>query len=153
MALFLVLMFLAGAALTAFGIWEQKNVYADQHFTTARVIGYQPCTSTNLMLLAANAAAGMQNPIVNVTLDSGEVRQLKVHTPVPYNTTGKDYPELRIGGEISVTYFGQNPKEAFLIDHPLEDKPMKTSPMLIVGIVLMGAVLATLGLYVLILKS
>ena len=153
MALFLVLMFLAGAALTAFGIWEQKNVYADQHFTTARVIGYQPCTSTNLMLLAANAAAGMQNPIVNVTLDSGEVRQLKVHTPVPYNTTGKDYPELRIGGEISVTYFGQNPKEAFLIDHPLEDKPMKTSPVLIVGIVLMGAVLATLGLYVLILKS
>jgi len=152
MILFLVLMFLAGAGLIAYGIWEQKNVYADQHFTTARVIGYQPCTSTNLMFLAANAAAGMQNPIVNVTLDSGEVRQLKVHTPVPYNMTGKDYPELRIGGEISVTYFGQNPKEAFLIDHPLEERPVKTSTFLMLGLVLAGAVIVTLLLWLLILN-
>ena len=68
------------------------------------------------------------------------------------DTLLKDYPELRIGGEISVTYFGQNPKEAFLIDHPLEERPVKTSTFLMLGLVLVGAVIVTLLLWLLILN-
>ena len=137
---FLVILFLAGAGLTAYGIWEQKHVYSDQNFAAAKVVGYVPYHGGGRYGRAAGRIANMQHPVVSVTLDSGELRQLKIHTPIAYGAE-KNFPELRIGGEISVTYFGQNPKEAFLTDHPLEEKPVKTSTFLMLGIALIATVL------------
>jgi hypothetical protein len=134
-------MFLAGAGLTAYGIWEQKNVFGDQYFAAGRIVGYVPYNVSHGMIRAANRLAGLQNAVVSVTLDSGEVRQLKVHTPISYGINGKNYPELHIGKEISVTYFGKDPKEAFLVDHPLAEKPVKCSTFLMIGLALVGTVI------------
>ena len=141
---FLFILFLGGVGLTVYGVWEQKNVYGDQYFATGRVVGRKLQTSTNGFVMLANAAMQMEQPIVAVTLESGEVRQLLIQTAVSYSSLGiaNQFPELQIGGEVSVTYFGKNPKEAFLVDHPLAQKPMKCSALLLVGLALIGTVIA-----------
>jgi len=140
---FLILLFLAGVGLTAYGIWEQKHVYGDQYFAVGRVVGYQAYRPSNSYAKLGSKLVNAQYPIVSVTLESGELRQLRLHSPVAYGAGG-DFPELRIGGEISVTYFGQNPKEAFLTDHPLAQTPVKTSTFLMIGLALIGTVIVTL---------
>jgi hypothetical protein len=136
-------MLLGGVGLTAYGVWEQKHVYGDQHFARARVVGRKLKTSTNGFVMLSNLAMQMEQPVVSVTLDSGEIRQLLIHTAVSYSSLGSidSYPELRVGGEVSVTYFGENPKEAFLVDHPLAQAPMKCSALLLVGLALIGTVI------------
>ena len=140
---FLFILFLGGVGLTVYGVWEQKNVYGDQHYTIGKVVGRKLQTSANGFVMLSNLAMQMEQPIVAVTLDSGETRQLVIHTPVSYSSLGPidSFPELRVGGEVSVTYFGQNPKEAFLYDHPLAQKPMKCSALLLVGLALIGTVI------------
>ena len=144
---FLILLFLAGVGLTAYGIWEQKHVYGDQYFAVGRVVGYQAYRPSNSYAKLGSKLVNAQYPIVSVTLESGELRQLRLHSPVAYGAGG-DFPELRIGGEISVTYFGQNPKEAFLTDHPLAEKPVKCSSFLIAGIAALGATVFVIGSYI-----
>jgi hypothetical protein len=140
---FLFILFLGGVGLTIYGVWEQKNVYGDQYFAVGRVVGRKLQVSSNPFIMMGNAAMQMSQPIVAVTLDSGETRQLVIHTPVSYSSLGSidQFPELRVGGEVSVTYFGTNPKEAFLVDHPLAQAPMKCSALLLVGLALIGTVI------------
>ena len=144
---FLFILFLGGVGLTIYGVLEQKNVYGDQHFAVGRVVGYADYDARGSAFLMG-AALGMKHPIVSVTLDNGEVRQLKIHTATSYSSwiglTDK-FPELRIGGELSVTYFGKNPKEAYLHDHPLAQTPMKCSAFLLIGLALIAAALALGG--------
>ena len=140
---FLILLFLAGVGLTVYGIWEQKHVYGDQYFAVGRVVGYQAYRPSNSYAKLGSKLVNAQYPIVSVTLESGELRQLRLHSPVTYGAGG-DFPELRIGGEISVIYFGTNPKEAFLTDHPLAQTPVKTSTFLMIGLALIGTVIVTL---------
>ncbi len=141
---FLILLFLAGVGLTAYGIWEQKTVYSDQNFAVGRVVGYQNARSSGPARVM-QAVADARHPIVLVTMESGEQRQIKLHDQIIYGAgIGQKFPELQIGGEISVTYFGQNPKEAFLTDHPLAQTPVKTSTFLMIGLALIGTVIVTL---------
>ena len=149
MKIFLLLLFIAGLALTVYGIWELRHIYADEHCAVGRVTGYKAYLSTNVWMTAAYAAAAMQYPIVAVTLDSGEVRKLRLHQPVAMSVIEKAYPELLPGGEVLVTYFGKNPKQAFLTGHPLSkgQKPMKSSPFLLAGLALMLTPVATILLW------
>ncbi len=147
MIVLFVLLFLAGAGLTAYGIWEQKNVYGDQHFATGRVVGYADYQAHGPALFLG-AAMEMKHPVVLVTLDSGEARQLKIHTFTSYSSwTGiaDKFPELSIGGEVSVTYFGKNPKEAYLVNHPLAQTAVKCSSFLIAGIAALAAAAFLIG--------
>ena len=149
MEIFLLLLLIGGMALTVYGIWEQRHVYANEHCAIGHVTGYKPYVSSNIWMKAAYAATAMQYPVVAVTLDSGEVRWLRLYQPIAMSVIEKSYPELLPGGEVLVTYFGEKPKLAFLTGHPLSKgmKPMKRSPFLLAGIALMLTPVATILLW------
>jgi len=127
--------FLIGAGLIGFGIWDQKRRFGSQQFTEGEIVGYQSAVnrSASLMGAALNAAAGMVSPVAKVTLASGEVQQIRLHTQLPKLTIDK-FPDLQIGGKVSLIYFGDHPREVFLVGHPLAQKPLRVSPALLIGI-------------------
>ena len=147
MTLFLAALFFAGLALTAYGIWEQIHVYRVRHTVRATIVSYKYKGSSNAVVLAANAVSGSKHPVVSFTReDDGETCLLPLHDSVPYGLDRRSFPELQIGGEVSVMYFGDKPKEGFLTDHPLAQKPLACSTLLLIGLALMGGVIASLTL-------
>lgn len=133
-----VFLFIGGAAALAFGIWEQKTKFGEQHFDEAEVVGHQNARTVGLAGNLANAAVGVVNPLVKLTFPDGITRTVRLHTQIPRSAFSK-FPELDLGGRVSVTYFGSTPNEVFLTGHPLGSKPVRTSTALIIGC----AVLAT----------
>lgn len=132
-----IFLFLGGGAAIAFGIWEQKTKFADQHFEEAEVVGHQAARTPGLTGAVISAAAGMVSPVVRLTLPDGTVKSVRLHNEVSRALFSK-FPELDVGGTVSVTYFGSNPREAFLTGHPLASKPMKVSTALILGAAAVG---------------
>lgn len=144
---FLAILFFVGLALTVYGIWEQIHVYRERHTVRATIVSYKFDSSSNAVVLIANAASGSKHPVVSFTRESdGETCLLPLHDSVPYGFDRGSFPELQIGGEVSVIYFGDKPKEGFLTDHVLAQKPLACSSMLLIGPALMGAVIVALAL-------
>lgn len=140
---FLVILFLIGLAVLIVGIYQQKTVYGNPNYQEAEVVGYAPYRSTNIMISAVGNLAGVVVPIVKVMLNNGEIRRLKLHLDIPQETI-KQFPELGIGGKVDVLFFGENPKEAFLMSHPLSQSVVRFSILISVGVALM---LTAVGLY------
>ena len=144
--IYVILFLLIGAGALAYGIREQKEKYGDQHFAEAVVVGHQTVRTTNMAMNAMNAVTGIVNPVVMITMPDGTKQQVKLHTQVPRNSFSM-YPELDVGGTVSVTYFGTAPHEAFLTSHPLAQKPLRCSAVLLVGIVFLLLSIAFAVLY------
>ena len=144
--LWLILVFVIGIGTLVYGIWEQKNVYGDPHFAEAEVVGHQNVRSSNLAISAMNAVAGIVQPVVRIDLPGGMVKDVRLHNQIVRGALAK-YPELDLGGKISVTYFGANPKEAFLTGHPLAQKPMRCSAALLISIIIWVCVIGMTVLY------
>jgi len=146
----IIFLFVIGAGMVGFGVWDQKNRFGSQQFTEGEIIGYQSVrhTAGSLRGMAINAvisaAVGLVSPVAKVTLESGEVRQIRLHTKLPKSTIDQS-PDLQIGGKVSLVYFGSDPKEVYLVGHQLAEKPMRVSPVLLFGIpVLIMAVVLTI---------
>ncbi len=130
-----LLVFLSGGIGTLiYGIWEQKTVYRNPHFTEGEVIGHRNVRSSNLAVAAMNAVAGIVVPIIGIDLPDGTKLQVRLHNQIARSALSK-YPELDLGGRVTVTYFGDHPREAFLAGHPLAQTPMRVSPVLLISIV------------------
>ena len=142
----LILVFAGGIGALVYGIWEQKNVYGNPQFAEAKVVGHGSVRSSHIAMTAVNAIAGIVNPIVSIELPDGTTKDVPLHNQV-MRTVFQKYPELDVGGTVSVTYFGTNPKEAFLTGHPLAQKPMTCSPVLLIGIIIWACVIGMTVLY------
>ena len=142
--IYIIVFLLIGIGATAYGVREQKTVYSEQHYTEGEVVGHQNARAHNLTAMAVNAATGTVNPLVSITLESGIRKVVPLHEQLPKMVLNK-YPELDLGGRVSVTYFGADPKEAFLSGHPLAQKPLRSSSALLIGIVFL---LISVGLFV-----
>ncbi len=130
----LVLIALCAVAFIAYGIWEHKRVYSNKQFCEAEVVGYERYNAGgNLALTAAAAAASMVHPIVAVTLSDGTTKNVKLYTPVLPELI-KQRPEFEIGGRLDVTFFGDSPQEAYLVNHPMAQTVLKFSAPLVIGI-------------------
>ena len=55
---FLAILFFVGLALTVYGIWEQIHVYRERHTVRATIVSYKFDSSSNAVVLIANAASG-----------------------------------------------------------------------------------------------
>ncbi len=140
---FLVLLFLTGLVTLLIGIYQQKTVYGNLNYQEAEVVGYAPYRNSGMMISAVGNLAGIVVPIVKVMLNNGEIRRLKLHLEIARETAKLD-PELNIGGKPEVLFFGDNPKEAFLLNHPLAQSVIRFSILISVGAALM---LAAVGLF------
>lgn len=145
MILFLVLI-LGGIGTLIYGIGEQKHVYGQPRFAEAEVVGHQNVRSTNLAITAMNAVAGMVVPIVCIDLPDGTQKQVRLHNQVT-RSIFPTYPELDLGGRVSVIYFGEHPREAFLTAHPLAQTPIRVSPVLLISIVIWLCIIGLAVLY------
>ena len=146
--IYVIVFLLIGIGAIAFGIKEQKTVYSEQHYTEAEVVGHQKARSHNLSMVALNAAIGNVNPLVSITLESGIKKVVPLHEEIARVAFSK-FPELDLGGRVSVTYFGSDPNIAYLTGHPLAQKPLRSSPALLIGIVflLIALCLIILGIF------
>ncbi len=124
---------LCAVAFIAYGIWEHKKVYSNKQFCEAEVVGYERYSGTGLALKVTSAAIGMVNPVVAVTLSDGTTKNVKLYTPVMPEII-KQRPEFEIGGRLDVTFFGDSPKEAYLVNHPMAQTVLKFSAPLVIGI-------------------
>ncbi len=143
--LYVIVFLLIGIGLTVYGVREQKTQYGEQHFTEAEVVGHQNARSHNLSMLAVNTLTGNVNPVVSIQLPDGMRKTVPLHTQVTRMVFSR-FPELDVGGHVSVTYYGDDPKEAFLTGHPLAQTPVRCSSALLIGIVFL---LISLGLFIL----
>lgn len=132
---FFVLLILAGIVCLVVGIQRQKKVFNNPHYVEAKVVGFQPVRNRNVMVGLANRAIGAVHPVVEFMTESGMLVQVKLHVQI-INAHLKMYPELDYDGVVDVLYFGDNPMEAFLVNHPLEEKPVTFSLLIPVGIAL-----------------
>ena len=142
--LYIFVFLLIGIGATVYGVREQKTQYSEQHFAEAEVVGHQGVRSHNLSMTAMNAAIGNVNPVVGVQLPDGMRKVVPLHTQIPRSALSH-YPELDVGGKVSVTFYGDDPTEVFLTGHPMAQTPVKCSTVLLIGIVFL---LIALGLLV-----
>ena len=147
MALFFVLLFLAGVVCLIIGVQRQKTVLNNPHYAEAKVVGFQPVRNRNVMVGLANMAMGAGNPVVQFLTENGAQVQVRLHKQI-IKAQLKMYPELDRDGVIDVVYLGDNPREAFLVNHPLEEKPVTFSMLIPIGIALIVVSIGMVALFV-----
>ncbi|MCQ2407033.1 MAG: hypothetical protein MJ065_00695 [Oscillospiraceae bacterium] len=145
---YMFLFLFAGVGLLVYGIREQKTRYGSRNFTEGEVVGHQTARAFGLMYQAVYAAAGVVNPLVSITLPNGVTKVVPLHMQIPRSAFSK-FPELDLGGRVSVQYFGDDPREAFLTDHPFANKPFQVSTPLLagIGLTLCGVALAVVAFF------
>lgn len=131
----MIVIALFAVACIAYGIWEHKNVYSKKQFCEAKVVGYQSTTERTLFMQAVAAVSGFVHPVVNVTLSDGSTQDVKLYTKVLPEII-KQFPEFAVGGRVDVTFFGDSPKEVYLVNHPMAETVVKFSVPLVIGIAL-----------------
>lgn len=133
----IIIFFVIGLITTLFGIWEQKTRYSDQQFAKGTVVAHKAAKNNgNIVLVTANAALGTVNPVVEFTNSSGCVKTAPLHLDIIKPMLEK-FPEFGIGGELTISFFGDSPKECFLENHPMSQTVMKISAFLLIGIALL----------------
>lgn len=132
--LWIFIVLLMGCVFMTYGIWENKTKYSDRQFSTGRVIEHQFPKSIGYMIIL-NHACGMVTPVVEFKNKKGTVITAPVNSSIP-KISLKDNPEFDIGGELTVSFFGDNPKECYLENHHMKQTVIKTSISLFGGIIL-----------------
>lgn len=133
----IIIFFVIGLITALFGIWEQKTRYSDQQFATGTVVAHKAARNNgNIVLVAANAALDIVTPVVEFTNSSGCVKTAPLHLNISKMMFEK-FPEFDIGGELTISFFGDSPRECFLQNHPMSQTVMKTSACLLIGIALL----------------
>lgn len=130
----ILIVLLIGCEFTAYGIWENKTKYSDMQFSNSRVVEHQFPKSIGYMVLL-NHACGMVTPVVEFKNKKGTVITAPLSSSIP-KISLKDNPEFDIGGELSVSFFGNNPKECYIENHCMKQTVIKTSTCLFGGIIL-----------------
>ena len=138
MIAFFGMILLCGIILIAVGIYQKKTCYDRPHFQNARITGYVKYENNARGLSFAaveliSSAAGMKHPVVDVMLDDGSVRSVRLNIAVNDQIIGNS-PELGLDGEVQVLFFGSNPKIAYLQNHPMAQTVLRVSAPLIIGI-------------------
>lgn len=131
----MLLILLCAVACIAYGIWEHKNRYSKQQFCEAKVVGYKTPNKGTLIRIASSALLGIVYPVVRVTMPDGTTQDVTLHTQIMTETLNV-FPEFEIGGRVDVTFFGDSPQEAYLINHPMAETVVKFSVPLVIGVVL-----------------
>lgn len=131
----MILIVLFAVGCIAYGIWEHKNVYSKKQFCEAEVVGYQSVSGGTLFTMAVAAVTGYVHPVVRLTLSDDSMLDVKLHTKVLPEII-KQFPEFAVGGRVNVTFFGDTPREAYLVNHQMAETVMKFSVPLVVGIAL-----------------
>lgn len=137
----IVWVLLSGAVLLAIGIYQMQTYFAHPHFQEAKIIGFERYKSNiggleGIVADAASNAAGMRYPVVDVLLDDGSFQTVRLNVTVTDDTL-RLHPDLDIGGTVNVQFFGDNPKIAYLTNHPLAQTVVKVSGALLAGIALL----------------
>lgn len=137
----IIMVLISGLILVAVGIFQMKYYFGCPHEQDVKITGSVPYKTKagGLAGLAADAVssvAGVKRPVVDVTLDDGSLKTVPLNTAVTDQVTAR-FPELDFGGEVTVLFFGNNPKIAYLINHALAQKVLKVSAPLLCGIALL----------------
>lgn len=123
-----------GCAFTAYGIWENKTKYSNRQFSTGRVVEHHFPKSTGYMVIL-NHAYGMVTPVVEFKNKKGTVITAPLNSSISKMYL-KDNLEFDIGGKLTVSFFGDTPKECYLENHCMKQTVIKTSISLFGGIIL-----------------
>ena len=147
--MFFFLLILAGAGCIAYGVYQKKTYFDHPHYQTVSVVGYEKYQSNarglqGLAFDTISSAAGMKNPAVDITLDNGAIKTVKLNTVVSDPIITK-YPEFDIGGQVDVQFFGNDPKIAYLTNHPMAQRVVKTSAAMLIGIALLALAALLIG--------
>lgn len=133
----IVFVFLIGAGLIGFGIYQKKTYYGRQQVLETEIVDFVPYNGGTglggLAISAMSRVVGMKHPVILVSLADGTEKRVRLNITVT-DDIFKRYPDLDIGGRISVTYFGKNPSIAYLQNHPLAQMVTKVSLALLIGI-------------------
>lgn len=132
--LWIFIVLLMGCVFMAYGIWENKTKYSNRQFSTGRVIGHQFPKSIGYMIIL-NYVCGMITPVVEFKNKKGNVITAPVNLSIPKKSL-KDNPEFDIDGKLTVSFFGDNPKECYIENHHMKQTVIKTSISLFGGIIL-----------------
>ena len=138
-ALFLFFL-LIGIVCIGVGIYQKKTYFDRQTMQSAQVTGYVKYENNahgipGLAIDAMSSAAGLKHPVVDVTLPDGALQTVRLNITVNDDIIEK-YPEFDVGGRVDVLYFGNDPKIAYLMNHPMSQTVVKTGAPMIIGIVL-----------------
>lgn len=145
---FIIIFFVIGLIMTLFGIWEQKTRYSDRQFATGKVVAHKAVKShENIVVVAANATLDIVTPVVEFTNSSGCVKTAPLHLDISKMMFEK-FPEFDIGGELTISFFGDSPRECFLENHPMSQTVIKTSACLIFGIALLAVSVLLTAYYI-----
>lgn len=144
----ILIFFVIGLITTLFGIWKQKTSYSDRQFATGTIVAHKAVKNHgNIVIAATTATLGVVTPVVEFTNSSGCVKTAPLHLDVSKMMFEK-FPEFDIGGELTISFFGDSPKECFLENHPMSQTVIKTSACLIVGIALLAVSVLLTAYYI-----
>ena len=149
--IFVVILGLIGLGIIIYGWLEQKNKYSKQYFAEGTIVAHkEPLVGNELAgakeLLFKDSNAISYILFVSFTTETGENVRIAMKTTAAGSVAKwqlDQYPELQVGGKVMVTYFGDHPKQCYIMNHPLSHKLIKLSPFLFIGI---GVLLADVGL-------
>ena len=134
MIVFIVLLLAVGAGFLIYGITDKTH--NEVHFAEATIVDYA-ASSTGVAAFDAVASAtgsAIVNPIVEFETESGWT-QVKLYNQIAANISQR-YPEMAIGGKVSVKYFGPVPKVAYLTDHDLASTTVNFNTPVVVGVLM-----------------
>lgn len=131
------MVFLIGAGLIGFGIFRKKTYYGHQKYLEAEIVGYVSYDGgrglDGLAISAVGKAVGMRHPVILLPMEDGSHKQVRLNVTVTDDILRR-YPDLAVGGVVTVTYFGSRPSIVYLQNHPLAQTVMKISLPLLIGI-------------------
>lgn len=131
--------FVTGVVLLAIGIYQMKTYYSQPHEQEAKIVGFSRYHGKNgglsgFAIDSVATAAGLKHPVVEITLDDGTLHYVPLNIAVDDNMLRTKFPELDLGGSVTVLYFGKKPKMAFLQKHPMAQTIIKSNFPLLFGI-------------------
>jgi hypothetical protein len=97
-----------------------------------------------LAIDAMSSAAGLKHPVVDVTLPDGALQTVRLNIAVNDDII-RQHPEFDIGGRVDVLFFGDDPKIAYLMNHPMSQTVVKTGAPMIIGIALTALSILLIG--------
>ena len=140
---------LIGIVCIGIGIYQKKTYFDRQTMQGVQVTGYVKYENNahgipGLAIDAMSSAAGLKHPVVDVTLPDGALQTVRLNITVNDDIIGR-YPEFDVGGRVDVLFFGDDPKIAYLMNHPMSQTVVKTGAPMIIGIVLTALSILLIG--------
>lgn len=144
----IIIFFVIGLITTIFGLWEQKTRYSDKQFAYGTVVAHKSLKDNgNILTLTVHYVLDFVVPIVEFKNSYGCVQTAPLHLKISRMLFAQ-YPEFDIGGTVSVSFFGDSPRECYLENHCMSQTVIKLSVCFVIGIALLVVAVLLTAYYI-----